>query len=239
MENDTLIVIGDRIDLTIDGKRFYKARIDDITRQGFLLISSPIYRQAQLRLRIFDEVYIVYYRISGRYIVLARVVDILEKNDIYYPVLEVLTDPEKDQRREYYRLPVNSIDTALYEYTDGAELTLALREDTEASEEENRLADARAKDISVAGIGLITTKWECKQDERYMLKLFFDGFKGNSPPFMVCARVVRSVLTSESGIYEVGMQMFGLTKNKTSFLSRYILSEQQKRIVQQRLVEGD
>ncbi|MCL2046268.1 MAG: flagellar brake protein [Oscillospiraceae bacterium] len=236
MQNDTTIVVGDKIDLTVDGKQFYLARVDDIDRNGLVMISAPIYRQTQMHLRLYDEVYVVFYRISGRYIVLARVVDIVTKNETQYPVIEILTDPEKDQRREYYRLPVNSIDTVLFEYTEGAELTLALREDIE---EAARLADARAKDISVAGIGLLTTKWECKRDERYMLKLYFDGFKGDSAPFLVCGRVVRSVLTPESGIYNVGMQLFGLTKSKNDFLTKYILTEQQKRIVQEKLIVGE
>ena len=233
---NTMLVIGDKIDLTIDGKTFYKSRIDDVDRYGYISVSAPVYRQEHMDLRVFDEVYLVYYRDSGRYIVLARVIDILDSNDTSYPLLQLLTEPSKDQRREHYRLPVSSIDTAIYEYTEGAELTLSLLDDVVSA---NLLAEARARDISVTGIGLMTTKWECKVGDKYLLKLYFEGFKGSSPPFLTCATVVRSELTSESGIYDVGMQFFGMIKNKTEFLSKYILSQQQKRIMQQRLVEGD
>ena len=236
MQKDTVIVVGDKIDLTIDGKRFYKARVDDILKNGLLLTSLPIYRTAQMQLNVLDEVYLVFYRDSGRYIAIVRVVDFQRKDDLRYPIFELATIPEKDQRRESYRLPVSSIDTLLFEYKDGAELSLSINEGTgEASE----LAEARASDISVTGIALVTTKWECKLGERYLLKLYFDGFGGKTPPFLVCAQVMRAELTPESGIYSVGMQFFGLTKNKNEFLTKFILTQQQKRIVQRRLIEGE
>ena len=236
MQNYATIVLGDKIDLTTDGRRFYKSRVDDVLRSGFLLISAPIYRASQMPLRIFDEVYIVFYRDSGRFICLARVVDFQEKNEVRYPLLEVLTEPEKDQRRESYRLPVSSVDTMLYEYTDGAEYSLSLTNDSGLAE---KLAEARASDISITGISIITTKWECKLGDKYLLKLYFDGFKGRTPPFLICGEVMRSELTPESGIYNVCMQFFGESKEKEEFLSRWILTQQQKRIVQRRLIEED
>ena len=236
MPRDTTLIVGDKIDLTIDGRNFYKSRIDDIDGHGFIMISAPLYRQTQMHLRILDELYMVYYRESGRYIVLVRVVDIYEKNGTDYPLLELLTDPEKDQRREHYRLPVSIVDTVLFEYTESNEILLTIKDEPD---DLIKLAEARAKDISVSGIALMTTKWVCEVGDRFILKLYLEGIQNSASSFCVCAKVMRSEVTAESGVYDVGMQFFGIPREKTDLLTKYIMTQQQKRILQQRLIEGN
>ena len=229
-------LVGDKIDVTADGERFYKSIVGEVYKNGLILINAPIYRQSVMQLGINDEVGVVYYRESGRYITLMRVVDVIMQENLMYYALERLTDPEKNQRREFYRLPTHSVDTKLCMYEDGLELLLARDGDTY---EARVLAEARAKDISTAGVGLVTTKWACSPGENYMLKLYFDGFRGETPPIQVCARVMRSEVAPDSGIYNVGMQFFGLPKEKSDYLTKYILNQQQKMILRRRLIEGD
>ena len=236
MPKSSILQVGDKVDITLDGKRFYKTTVGEVYQSGLVMIGAPIYRQTVLQLRLFDEVCMVYYRDSGRFLALMRVVDFLTKDGVRYSILEQTTESEKDQRREYYRLPTNSIETILCEYQDGLEMTLALRDEVYDAVV---LAEARARDISATGIGIVTTRWECKLGDAYLLKLYFDGFSGKSAPMLVCARVMRSELTPESGIYNVGMQFFGLVKSKSEYLRKYILSQQQKRILQKKLIEGD
>ena len=234
MQKDLVLVIGDKLDVTTDGRRFFKTYIGDIYPNGLVLIGTPIYRRTQMELHIMDEIYLVFYRESGRYITQMRVVDFQIKDDVKYALLEQLMIPEKDQRREVYRLPTG-VETLLCEYTDGMELTLSLRDDIV---EADVLTEARTRDISVTGTALVS-KRECNLGERYLLKMYFDGNRGKKPPFLVCGTVMRSERSLKGDTYEIGMKFFGLTKSKSEFLTKYVLRQQQQMIVKRRLIEGE
>ena len=237
MPKENVLVIGDKLSVTDDGVNFYKTTVGDIYRNGLILIGTPIYKEEQMELKLSDEIYLIFYRENGRYITKTQVVDFQVKDGVRYALLEQLTEPEKDQRREHYRLTAGvGVEAFLCEYIDGIEMTLSAREDIKEIE---HLAEARARDISVSGIALITTKRQCAPGEKYLIKLYFDGFKSKNPPFLVCANVIRSVLNQDGNMYDVGMQFFGLPKDKDDFLAKYIITEQQKRILKRKLIEGE
>jgi len=234
MQNDLVLVIGDKVDITTDGRHFYKTSIGDIYNDGLVLIGPPIYRRTQMELHLADEIYLVFYRESGRYITQMRVVDFETKDEVRYALLEQLIIPERDQRREVYRLPVG-VETLLCEYTDGIELTLGMRDDVPDA---NVLTEARTRDISVTGASLLTTR-ECYLGERYLLKMYLEGSRGKNAPFIICATVMRLETSLRAGMYEVGMRFIGITKSQNEYLSKYVLRQQQHMIVKRRLIEGD
>ena len=233
-QKETTLLIGDKVDITNDGRHFYKTMIGDIYDNGHILIGVPIYRGTAMRLELHEIIYLVFYRESGRYITQMNVLGFDIKDSVRYAVLEQLTPPEKNQRREFYRLP-DRADILLCEYTDGVELTLALKDDIR---EAVKLADAVANDISVTGVSL-SVKRECRLGERYLLKIYLSGTKSKSPPFLICAEVKRSSYSFEDYTYNVGLRFFGLPKSKREFLNKYILSQQQKKIVQRKLADGE
>ena len=231
MEKSYSLEVGEKIDLTVDGKLFYTTNVGDVYENGLVMIGTPIHQGAYVNLQVFDEIYAVFYRDTGRYFVLMRVVDFKMRGAYHYTVLEQLEDPLKDQRREYYRLPI-SIEATLYEYTP--EIEWALSQGIEVKDV-NRLSGAKTKDISATGLALITTRWECKIDDKYLLEMTFE----NNPKIMACARVIRSELSLDGRIYNVGMRFFGMERSKNEFLSKYILTQQQKRIVNKKLFETE
>ena len=234
MQKDLELVLGDKIDITTDGRRFFKTSIGDIQKDGQVLIGPPTYRTTQMELHLFDEIYLVFYRDSGRYITQMRVVDFQVKDDVKYALLEQMIIPEKDQRREVYRLPVG-VETLVCEYTDGLELTLSMKDDVPEAE---LLAEARTRDISVTGTSLLMAR-ECFLGEKYLLKMYLDGGRGKKSPFIICATVMRSEKSLRTDMFEIGMRFFGLSKTKSEFLSKYVLRQQQQIIVKRRLIEGE
>ena len=232
-KHDTLY-IGDKIDLTYNGRRFYKTVIGDMNDNGLILVSPATYRGITMQLQMLAEVYLVFYRESGRYSIQVRVVGFEDVDSVRYTILEQLTEPEKNQRREFYRLP-DSVETLMYEYIDGIEYTI---EGVEDVDEAVQLATARTKDISAMGTALVS-KWECRMGERYLLKMKLKGQRDKTLPFMVCAEVRRAEVSYESGIFDVGMRFIGLSKEQSDYLSKYILTQQQKKIAQKKLVEGE
>ena len=234
MNNDLTLVIGEKIEITNDKMSYYKTNIGDMYSNGQILVGAPLYKGQVLRMRMDDEVDMAFYRESGRYSTKMRVVGFQRKDSVKYTMLEQLTAPEKNQRRDFYRLSTRST-AELYKYEYGAEVALVLKD---TSNEAEFIAEARARDISVTGVALIT-KHECKLGEKYLMRLRLDGTWERTKPFFICAKVVRSDYISESGMYDVGMNFFGLTRSRREFLTKYILGQQQKRILQRKLVEGE
>jgi len=234
MEKDLVLVLGDKIDITTDGRRFFKTSVGDIYKNGQVLIGPPTYRNTQMELHMFDEIYLVFYRDSGRYITQMRVVDFQTKDGVRYALLEQMIIPEKDQRREVYRLPLG-LETLLCEYTDGIEMMLEMKDDIPDAE---IITEARTRDISVTGTSLLTSR-ECCLGEKYLLKMYLDGGRGKKTPFIICATVMRSEKSLKTDMFEIGMRFFGLTKTKSEYLSKYVLRQQQQIIVKRRLIEGE
>ena len=233
MQKDSTPEIGEKIDMTIDGRQYYKAMIGDVYNNGLILVSVPMFRQAPMPLSELDDVFMVLYRETGRYFVQVKVMGFREKDGVRYALLEQMTEMVKDQRREYYRLPTK-LEAALYEYTEEIELSLLVKDEIRDA---NMLADARAKDISITGAALLT-KLECQLCDKYLIKLILGEAKGKTTVFFVCAVVVRAGTLPDSGVQSLGVRFLGLTKEKSEFLSRYIMTQQQKIIMQRRLVEG-
>ena len=231
---DTDIQVGDKIDITVDRRHFYKSTVRDVFENGFYLIGPPVFKGYQMSLQLFDEMYLVFYRESGRYITKMRVVDFQTRDDIRYSIIQQLTVPEKNQRREFYRLNATA-DAKLFEYTEGIEMALAFRDELKDGK---MFAEARMRDISVSGVALLT-KWACTIGDKYVIMLVLDESKNKPFPFFISAKVMRSEPEPESGMFDVGMQFFGLTKDKRDFLSKYIITQQQKKIMQIRLIEGE
>ena len=234
MSKGSTLTVGDKVDLTRDRRHFYKTTVWDASDKGLILIGAPVYKGAQMHLELNEEVVLVFYRDTGRYVTKMKVVGFREREEVRYTLLEQLMPPEKNQRREFYRLHV-SAPVQLFEYQEGIEATLSIRDSVK---EANMFADAKIKDISVSGIAL-TTKWRCKENENYVLKLALQTGGNNQGPLTICARVTRTDPAQEGGANVVGMRFFGLTKDKRDFLSKYIIAQQQRMIVQVKLVEGE
>ena len=210
MQKDLKLVIGDKVDITTDGRSFFKTSIGDILDDGLVLIGPPIYRRTRMELHFADEIYLVFYRDSGRYITQMRVVDFQIKDGVKYALLEQMIVPEKDQRREVYRLPVG-VETLLCEYIDGIELALAMRD---GLHEPRIISQATTRDISITGTSL-RSSLACKLGDKFLLKMFLEGNRAQKAPFLICASVVRFENSLKAGRYELGMRFFGLTKEKS------------------------
>ena len=235
VDKDERLVVGDKVDfVTTDDDEPYRAMIGDIKRDGSLYTSIPTSAGLPMSIQINDELIMTYYRESGRYALRVKVTDLGNKDKLRYVVLEQLAEPEKDQRRMFYRLPV-SLNAIICEYIENIEEHIPKREDVA---EAVSLESAEIKDVSITGIALIT-KRDYTPGDKYILKLFFEEKqRSKAKPFVICAEVTRTEYERKNKTYRVGMQFFGQTQKMRDYLAKYVLKQQQKQIVQRRYVEG-
>jgi len=229
-----MINVGDKVDLiTTDGIP-HRTLIEDIKRGGLLYVAVPNSGSISILIHVEEELVMTFYRESGRYSVNVKVLGFDWQDEMRFVYLVQLSEPEKDQRRKYYRLAV-SLNVILCEYIEAIEENMPMQEELA---EAVALEIAGTKDISITGVALVT-KHAYVPGDKYLLKLFFeDNLRKKAAPFVICAEVIRSDHERKNNTYRIGMCFFGQTKSMSDYLARYVLKQQQKQILQRRLVEG-
>ena len=263
MQNEELLVVGDKVDLLGDQNRLYRTMIEDVSENRVFLVGVPRHGGVPMPLHIDDTLYMIFYRESGRFVTEMQVVRFDKIGDVRYTWLYQLTEPVKNQRREAFRVPI-IFDASICEYTEGLEEKLSpfgtpekktppaeSADESAASPPESVapppesvavvLDEVKSRDISLTGTALVT-KNEYKVGEKYLLKLFINGPingpKAGAPPFHTCATVKRVLPWRETGKSVVGFNFFGQTKDMSEHISKFVLEEQRRQLKQKRLIEN-
>jgi len=232
MRQDNILYVGDKIDLIGDRSRIYKAMIEDVVENILYMVGVPRHSGVPMPLHVNDEVTLIFYRDSGRYITRMKVAGFERKGEARYALLFMISKPEQDQRRGAYRL-TSRLEVQVCEYIEDMEKKLTGYGDVR---EMSVLETTSSRDISVTGIGLVT-KQEYELGEKRLLKIYFSKQRSRTLPFLICGKATRFIPWPGSGMNNVGMQFFGQTKNMNEYISRYVLNEQQKQIKGRRLAE--
>ena len=225
MRQENMLFVGDKIDLIGDRGRVYKAAVEEIIDNILYLVGVPKYAGVPMPVQVNDEVALIFYRESGRFLTRMRVAGFEKKNEARYALLFMLTKPEQDQRRGAFRLLTN-LDVQICDYKENIEKKLTGYGDVR---EMSVLENTKSRDISVTGIGL-QTKQEYGLGEKRLLKIYFSKQKSKTLPFLICGKATRFIPWGGNEMNSVGFQFFGQTKNMNEYISRYVMTEQQKLI---------
>jgi len=231
MQDEALIVLGEKVDLVGHKNRLYRTKIEDMIENGLYLLGVPRYSGTPMPLHAGEDVYMIFYRETGRYITLMNIVGFEKRDDIRYVWLFLKTEPYKDQRREAFRVTTSS-EIHVCKYNEDAESRIPLIGEMEITE---LVEKVNSKDMSVTGISFFT-KREYEPGDRFLLKVYLDSAnEGDKTLFLTCAVVARAVPYRESGKFLIGLSFFGHTKKMNEFVSKYMLDEQRKQLRQRRL----
>jgi len=229
MQADDIIVIGDKVELTLENNQVYKSKVEDKTDSGLILIAVPNLWGTYAPLYIGEEISLGFYRESGWFTTKMEAVSFEKQGEAQFVWLMQMEAPHRHQRRDAYRLPVR-LRVKVYEYKDGMEKDIK-HSGNEA--EHDTIEETNTKDVSIGGISF-TTKRGYEPGEKYLLKVFLEESPGQVKPFLVCAEVMRTVPTNDSKVNSIGMQFQGVTYNGSEVLSKYVVGQQQILIKQRR-----
>lgn len=253
IDSDSIILVGDKVDLVVQTGQVYRAMIEDRLDDGPFLIAVPSRRGIPMSVAQDDDIFLVFYRESGRYVAQMKAIGFERRGEIRYMWLLQKTLAQKNQRRGAYRLPV-SFSVQIYEYDKERGLTAgvpASAPDEESisgqiPEDEARavaLEKADTKDLSITGIALITKK-KYIPGEKYVLVMKMES-KALSlaeqkrapkrPPLYLAAEVKRCMPWRVSGKYDIGMHFTDMTRQTSEEISKFVLDEQQRQIQLRRL----
>ena len=238
VSKEKTIVVGDIVDLTSrdDGIPF-RTKIEDFKGGRLYSASVPSSGGKQMMVHMDDELYLTFYRETGRYTVRIKVVGFDRSGDVRILLFTQLSQPEKDQRRMYFRLPV-SLNVSLCEYLDNEMDDLPVLEEINEAQIV-MLETVGSKDLSITGISVMA-KNDYEMGKRFVLKLDFgDKRRKDEKPFIIYAEIMRKEYDYRANSYRLGMHFFGQTQMMSEFLAKYVLKEQTIQIRQRRLVEGE
>jgi len=237
-DEEEMIAVGDKVDLVAQMDKVYRTMIEDKIENGLFLAGVPSRQGSIMQVEQDDDLYLVFYRETGRYIAQMKVIALEKRGEIRYMWLAQKTPAQKNQRREAFRLPV-SCDVEIFTYIEDTEKNLTSMEEVVKT---IAFESVSSRDISVTGIALLTKK-EYDPEEKYTLNLYLERENEttkinaeNTPPERVTATVKRCIPWRTSNKYDTGMQFFGLTKDMSESLARFVLTEQQKQMKKRRLL---
>jgi len=238
---EEIIIIGDKVDLVTRTGSVYRTMIEDRLPNGPFLAGVPNKKGVHMYVDQGDDLYLVFYRESGRYIAHMNVIATEKRDEVRYMWLTQKTRAQKNQRREAFRLPVE-FDVQIFEYFEDAQQDQKPVVGGEVQDTSLEIAGCR--DLSVTGIALITKK-QYELEERYQLCLYMDStvvnvrtrsIKERGPGTFMDAVVRRCIPWRTSNTFNTGMQFFGMTDSMSDNLARYVLNEQQRQIKRRRLI---
>jgi len=225
MREDNELVVGDKVEMLREKDVSCKTMIEDMTGNGLYLTGVPIKSGRYVPLRVGEVVSLVFYRETGRHSTKMRVVGFERKGEIRYAWLYQLTIPTTDQRREAFRVSA-IINIQVCKYLKSIERDLLVNPDLSGVPVFDSVVST---DLSVTGLSLIT-KRIYEPGEKYLLKLMIEESRGKISPFGVAAEVARFDSGRSGSTYYVGMRFLNQTKRQSEYLSKYILTQQQKLI---------
>ena len=230
--NKQLINIRDRIDLYLGSGPTYRSMLEDITSNGNLLVSIPTHKGIPLELSKGQGLQLYFYRQNGRFRANVKVVDFRVSNVVRLIELKVLSEPQKQQRRDSFRLQA-SIKVVTRPFETGILSEKSLNERDQKEDENGSM------NISASGIAIRTKKMYFVGDTVHM-RIHLKWPDENAEPLEVIGEVRQTYMVDPlQKIYCVGIVFRYTSDDIYGHLSKYVMVQEQKRLKQKRLVEDD
>jgi c-di-GMP-binding flagellar brake protein YcgR len=225
--------------------------VEEITADGHFIVLVPAHKGVPIVLRDGQELAMCVYRDNGRFAMDVRVVSFRKSENVQLVELEPLSALRREQRREFYRLPVSlraeALTLPVSVYTEMRSLPETLPqldkvisyEDAVKALEKVGVAEdsVSARDISISGLS-IRTKNAHELGDQMVVKVHLGWPTEKTPPISAVVEVRRVEYDSVSGTYAIGVEFVGAFA-KRDLITKYIFEQQKRRIKQQKLVEDD
>jgi len=238
---DEIIIVGDKIDIVTYQGIVYRSMIEDRLTGGQFLVGIPNRKGVFMNAVEGDDLYLVFYRESGRYIAQMRVIAFESRGNIRYMWLEQMTKAQKNQRRAAFRLPIE-FEVKIFEIEDDNEKS---QKNVPKTTQIRLLETVMSRDLSVTGVALLTKK-QYELGEEFFLELHFDrtavrvrtrSTQDRSENIMkFTAAVKRCIPWRTTKTFNTGMHFLAMTESKSDDLAKFVLNEQQKQIKRRRML---
>ena len=228
------VQIGNKIDIesikkTTDEpgeitRKTYRSELYDIESEDIIKIAMPMEQSKIVLLPVDAEYSLCFYTPNGLYQCLARVVERYKSNNLFVLSMELETDLQKYQRREYYRL-----NTVLEMKSK------AIDEDSKASGTEQvqfmdtdlTFDNGTMVDISGGGARFIS---KVQYTEGSLIRFAFSLFvNGEVTEYKLTGKVLKSTpIENKEDSFENRIQFVNMVNDDRESIIKYIFEEERK-----------
>ncbi|WP_176461604.1 flagellar brake protein [Anaeromicrobium sediminis] len=215
MTNNQMPEVGTKLEielletLNINKKEKLISQVIDIISENCLLVGIPISKGTIRPISVKDEIKLIYTKKgTASYGFKVQVIDRGNKGNIPYLKVIKISDIEKVQRRDYYRLDM-VLNVEMHINNDRGEII--------------KVIEGLSKDISGGGIRVL-----CKEPiyKGTIIELII---KSEKEPIKVIAEVLRCTLYEELySQYEVGLKYKDISVNNREKIVKFIFDTQRK-----------
>lgn len=239
-----LIRPGDKVDISFiqqiarmneETPKIYKSQVLDMKENGNIDVSMPSEGTKLILLPLGVRMEFVFYSRGGLYRAMGQIIERYKSDNIYSLEIELKTQLEKFQRREFFRYPC-LLDFNFYRISDmelnfesGDALLIHLRETGEAVERE---CEGSIVDLSGGGIRFRTNE-ELESTEKVLFSIHLQNENLNKQYYILgevisCVRVERAQRATSDKKYEVRAKFRIKDSNIREEIVRFIFEEERK-----------
>lgn len=206
-------------------RKTYKSELYEIISEDQVKIAMPMEQTKVVLLPIDGEYSLCFYTRNGLYQCLARVVERYKSNNLFVLVMELETDLQRYQRREYYRL--NTILDMKCKKLDEGYNANGETEHVEFMDTDLTFDNGTMVDISGGGARFIS---KVQYPEGSLIRFVFSLFvNGNVTEYRLLGRVLKSsLLENKDDSYENRIQFVNMGNEDRESIIRYIFEEERK-----------
>lgn len=227
------IQIGNKIDIesikkTTDElgeiiRKTYRSELYDIESEDIIKIAMPMEQSKIVLLPVDAEYSLCFYTPNGLYQCLARVVERYKSNNLFVLSMELETDLQKYQRREYYRLNT-VLDMKSKVIEDGGRGGVQQVEfiDTDLTFDNGTMVD-----ISGGGARFISS---VQYPEGALIRFVFSLFvNGQVTEYKLVGKVLKSTLIeNKENSFENRIQFVNMVNDDRESIIKYIFEEERR-----------
>lgn len=242
---NSLASIGDKLELrkisrSIDKNEIlYTSQILDIASDGTINIAMPIEKGRIIPLTIGDKYQMFIYSGKGLYQCNIVILNRYKDNNIYILTIQIISELEKFQRREFYRLDcvldityhsINKLEILLSEklrrndFTNETEKTACKMQLDELI---NEYGQGIVTDLSGGGAKFISDKMLVK--ESTVLMTFDLQLGGMIKQLQIQGIIISSVkMLNRTGYFEHRVKFVDILKEEREFIIKFIFEEERR-----------
>ncbi|SHN63290.1 c-di-GMP-binding flagellar brake protein YcgR, contains PilZNR and PilZ domains [Butyrivibrio hungatei DSM 14810] len=226
---------GNRVELKATGKiwmdedartkHIYMSKVMDVTSDDRIEILMPFEKGKVVLLPVDGEYSLCFYSTRGLFQCYARIIDRYRSDNMYILVLDLISELQKLQRREYYR------------FSCALELKsrLCSKEELEAFERNRKyLVDAdfglqRSVVVDISGGGLrFVANFKYEEGSTIYCSYRLPGNANDKEYEMICTVLKVSELESRPGLYEHRIQYVYIDETSREDIIHFIFEEERK-----------
>jgi c-di-GMP-binding flagellar brake protein YcgR len=242
-----IVSIGDKLELKsirfsdkkIENEKVYKSQLLDFISEDTASILMPIEGGRVIPLTIGDKYSLCFYTKNGLYQCKSVITDRAKINNVFVLTVQFISELEKFQRRQYYRLEY--LLEFKYSIITDMEISIMnkLRNDNVENEEEKQgfldTLEAMKKEIlsgTILDISGGGARFVSGHDHEYgnMIRMSLDFDNGlGAKSFRIHAIIISSnKMINRQGFYEHRVQFIDMTKEERETIIKFIFEEERR-----------